>query len=102
MVERFKTFDDYKTFKYELAGRPLVVETGKVDTALVVHEHFAYETYLEPCIAYAYTEVDILTHHILKVAHLLVDLFGESHIKGTRAELFHHSLATTYAARSPE
>ena len=30
MVERFKTFDDYKTFKYELAGRPLVVETGKV------------------------------------------------------------------------
>ena len=30
MVERFKTFDDYKTFKYELAGRPLVIETGKV------------------------------------------------------------------------
>ena len=30
MVERFKTFDSYKTFKYELAGRPLVVETGKV------------------------------------------------------------------------
>ena len=30
MVERFKTFDDYKVFKYEFAGRPLVVETGKV------------------------------------------------------------------------
>ena len=29
MVERFKTFDSYKTFKYELAGRPLVIETGK-------------------------------------------------------------------------
>ena len=30
MVERIKTFDDYKEFKYELAGRPLVVKTGKV------------------------------------------------------------------------
>ncbi len=30
MVENFKTFDNYKVFKYELAGRPLVVETGKV------------------------------------------------------------------------
>ena len=30
MVENFKTFNDYKVFKYELAGRPLVVETGKV------------------------------------------------------------------------
>ena len=30
MVENFKTFDDYKVYKYELAGRPLVVETGKV------------------------------------------------------------------------
>ena len=30
MVENFKTFDDYKVYKYELAGRPLVVETGKI------------------------------------------------------------------------
>ena len=30
MVERIKTFDDYKEYKYELAGRPLVVKTGKV------------------------------------------------------------------------
>ena len=30
MVENFKTFNDYKVFKYELAGRPLVVETGKI------------------------------------------------------------------------
>ena len=30
MVERFKTFDEYKVYTYELAGRPLVVETGKI------------------------------------------------------------------------
>ena len=30
MVENFKKFDDYKVFKYEFAGRPLVVETGKI------------------------------------------------------------------------
>ena len=30
MVENFKKFDDYKVYRYELAGRPLVVETGKV------------------------------------------------------------------------
>ena len=30
MVERFKTFDDYREYKYELAGRPLVVKTGKI------------------------------------------------------------------------
>ena len=30
MVERIKTFDDHKVFTYELAGRPLVVETGKI------------------------------------------------------------------------
>ena len=30
MVENFKTFDNYKVFKYELAGRELVVETGKI------------------------------------------------------------------------
>ena len=30
MVENFKTFDNYKVYKYELAGRPLVVETGKI------------------------------------------------------------------------
>ena len=30
MVERIKTFDDYKEYKYELAGRPLVVKTGKI------------------------------------------------------------------------
>ena len=30
MVENYKTFNDYKEFKYELAGRPLVVKTGKI------------------------------------------------------------------------
>ena len=30
MVERIKTFDEYREYKYELAGRPLVVKTGKV------------------------------------------------------------------------
>jgi len=30
MVENFKTFDNYREYKYELAGRPLVVKTGKV------------------------------------------------------------------------
>ena len=30
MVENFKTFDDYKVYTYDLAGRPLVVKTGKV------------------------------------------------------------------------
>ena len=30
MVENFKTFNDYKVYRYELAGRPLVVETGKI------------------------------------------------------------------------
>ncbi len=30
MVENFKTFDDYREFTYELAGRPLVVKTGKI------------------------------------------------------------------------
>ena len=30
MVENFKTFDDYRVFEYELAGRPLVVKTGKI------------------------------------------------------------------------
>ena len=30
MVENFKTFDNYKVYKYELAGRPLVIETGKM------------------------------------------------------------------------
>ena len=30
MVERIKTFDNYREFRYELAGRPLVVKTGKV------------------------------------------------------------------------
>ena len=30
MVENFKTFNDYKVYTYELAGRPLVVKTGKV------------------------------------------------------------------------
>ena len=30
MVENFKTFDGYKVYKYELAGRPLVVETSKI------------------------------------------------------------------------
>ncbi len=30
MVENFKTFDDAREFTYELAGRPLVVKTGKI------------------------------------------------------------------------
>ena len=30
MVENFKTFDDYKVFSYDLAGRKLVVKTGKI------------------------------------------------------------------------
>jgi len=30
MVENFKTFDNYKVYEYEFAGRPLVVKTGKV------------------------------------------------------------------------
>ena len=30
MVERIKTFDSYREFTYELAGRPLVVKTGKI------------------------------------------------------------------------
>ena len=30
MVENFKTFDNYKVYNYEFAGRPLVIETGKV------------------------------------------------------------------------
>ena len=30
MVERIKTFDDYKEYRYELAGRPLVVKIGKI------------------------------------------------------------------------
>jgi len=30
MVENFKTFDNYREFTYELAGRPLVVKTGKI------------------------------------------------------------------------
>ena len=30
MVERIKTFDEYREYKYELAGRPLVVKTGKI------------------------------------------------------------------------
>ncbi len=30
MVENFKTFDNYKVYKYDFAGRPLVIETGKV------------------------------------------------------------------------
>ncbi len=30
MVENFKTFDEHRVFTYELAGRPLVVETGKI------------------------------------------------------------------------
>ena len=30
MVERFKTFDGYKKYTYDFAGRPLVIETGKV------------------------------------------------------------------------
>ena len=30
MVERIKTFDDYKEYTYTLAGRPLVVKTGKI------------------------------------------------------------------------
>ncbi|MBR2466229.1 MAG: polyribonucleotide nucleotidyltransferase [Clostridia bacterium] len=30
MVEHYKTFDSYRVYNYELAGRPLVIETGKV------------------------------------------------------------------------
>ena len=30
MVENFKTFDNYREYKYELAGRPLIVKTGKI------------------------------------------------------------------------
>ena len=30
MVENFKTFDSYRVYNYTLAGRPLVIETGKV------------------------------------------------------------------------
>ena len=30
MVENFKTFNDYREYSYELAGRPLVVKTGKI------------------------------------------------------------------------
>ena len=30
MVENFKTFDGYREFTYDLAGRPLVVKTGKI------------------------------------------------------------------------
>ncbi len=30
MVENFKTFDNYREYTYTLAGRPLVVKTGKV------------------------------------------------------------------------
>ena len=30
MVENFKTFDNYKEYTYEFAGRPLVIKTGKV------------------------------------------------------------------------
>ncbi len=30
MVENFKTFDDYKVFTYDLAGRKLVVKTGRI------------------------------------------------------------------------
>ncbi len=30
MVENFKTFDNYREFTYDLAGRPLVVKTGKI------------------------------------------------------------------------
>ena len=30
MVEKFKTFDSYKVYNYTLAGRPLVIETGKI------------------------------------------------------------------------
>ncbi len=30
MVERFKTFENYKKFTYDFAGRPLVIETGKI------------------------------------------------------------------------
>ena len=30
MVENFKKFDDYKVYEYTLAGRPLVVKTGKI------------------------------------------------------------------------
>ncbi len=30
MVEKIKTFDDYREYTYTLAGRPLVVKTGKI------------------------------------------------------------------------
>ncbi len=30
MVENFKTFDNYKVYEYDFAGRPLVIKTGKV------------------------------------------------------------------------
>ena len=30
MVENFKTFENHKVYTYEFAGRPLVIETGKV------------------------------------------------------------------------
>ena len=30
MVEHYKTFDSYRVYNYTLAGRPLVIETGKV------------------------------------------------------------------------
>ena len=30
MVERFKTFENYKKFTYDFASRPLVIETGKI------------------------------------------------------------------------
>ena len=30
MVEHYKTFDSHRVYTYELAGRPLVIETGKV------------------------------------------------------------------------
>ena len=30
MVENFKTFDNYKVFTTEIAGRPFVVKTGKI------------------------------------------------------------------------
>ena len=30
MVENFKTFENHKVYNYTLAGRPLVIETGKI------------------------------------------------------------------------
>ncbi len=30
MVENFKTFENYKVYEYDFAGRPLVIKTGKV------------------------------------------------------------------------